>query len=101
MTIYGLYACETFYGGLHGMNDKCFGEYDSIESANCDAFTMSYDVIESYGLEEEYEDDCCDEYTDYYVVEISNDCPYSLEELNKMAYDYFDDLIQKYGINSN
>ena len=48
MAIYGIYACESTYGGLHGMNNYGFEECDNDEMANEVGIEWSYNVMDSY-----------------------------------------------------
>ena len=52
MLVY-IFACETSYGGLHGMYDEDIVEVQDMEEANNYGYEMAQDVVESY--------DCFDE----------------------------------------
>lgn len=117
MSIYGIYACESRYGGLHGIFNCDFLDLESDSAANEYGFDMAYDVIHSYsdildeiiqeaideGFEEdskeyiEYIDLKVGESTEYYWVKIRSDCPLTLEELRGRSYDDFEELCSLYG----
>ena len=52
MLVY-IFACESSYGGLHGMYDEDVVEVQDIEEANEYGYEMAEGVVESYN--------CCDE----------------------------------------
>ena len=52
MLVY-IFACESSYGGLHGMYDEDVVEVRDMEEANEYGYAMAADVVESY--------DCFDE----------------------------------------
>ena len=55
MLVY-IFACESSYGGLHGMYDEDVVEVQNIEEANEYGYEMAEGVVASY--------DCFDEDTD-------------------------------------
>ena len=59
MLVY-IFACESSYGGLHGMYDEDVVEVQDIEEANEYGYEMAEGVVESYNcfdevFEEEFE----------------------------------------------
>ena len=55
MLVY-IFACESSYGGLHGMYDEDVVEVRDIEEANEYGYEMAEGVIESYDCFDEDED---------------------------------------------
>ena len=55
MLVY-IFACETSYGGLHGMYEEDVIEVRNMEEANNYGYEMAQDVVESYGCFDEEED---------------------------------------------
>ena len=49
-----IYATEGMYQGLHGIEDMCVTEINSIDEGNDIGKEMAYDLITSFGLEDEY-----------------------------------------------
>ena len=49
-----IYATEGMYQGLHGIEDMCVTEINSIHEGNAIGKEMAYDLITSFGLEDEY-----------------------------------------------
>ena len=116
MAIYGIYACESTYGGLHGMNNYGFEECDDDEMANEVGIEWSYNVMDSYesigdGFEEDAvadglseEDDGYDEFIDalraenvqYHWTRLRDDCPLTLEQLKDREFNDFDELCELY-----
>ena len=106
MRVY-IYACETTYGGLHGMNNCGVFEVRDIDEANEIGYDMSEGVIESYGLEDEYFEEeeleeglySIGEYTDWYVCAIDEEkCKnMSIQELDILTarHDY-ETFIEEY-----
>ena len=47
MLVY-IFACETSYGGLHGMYEEDVIEVRNMEEANNYGYEMAQDVVESY-----------------------------------------------------
>lgn len=117
MAIYGVYACEGKYNGLHGMNKYGFIEADSVSLANeygaewSEEVMASYDTIEQEAREwvesedyeegtEEYEEAMADFYLEnqeYYVIKIRDDCPLTLAQLQENEYNDFHELCKKWG----
>ena len=56
-----IHAYEDFYCGLHGVEDIRVEDLDSMEQADEWGREMSYDVIESYGMDEHYFDEDAEE----------------------------------------
>ena len=56
-----IHAYEDFYCGLHGVEDMRVEDLDSMEQADEWGREMSYDVIESYGMDEHYFDEDAEE----------------------------------------
>ena len=52
MLVY-IFACESSYGGLHGMYDEDVVEVRDIKEANEYGYGMAADVVESYGCFDE------------------------------------------------
>ena len=111
MTIWGVFACESTYGGLHGMKDQFFTE-GTEQSAEREMYIaseevmMSYDLIGEYIGEREFDSDedwdaavseAIAELSAGYLVRIRDDCPLTLEELNARAYNEFEELCDFYG----
>ena len=55
MLVY-IFACESSYGGLHGMYDEDVVEVQDIEEANEYGYEMAEGVVESYNCFDEDED---------------------------------------------
>ena len=55
MLVY-IFACESSYGGLHGIYDEDVVEVRDMEEANEYGYAMAAGVIESYGCFDEDED---------------------------------------------
>ena len=55
MLVY-IFACESSYGGLHGIYDEDVVEVQDMEEANEYGYEMAQDVVESYGCFDEDED---------------------------------------------
>ena len=55
MLVY-IFACESSYGGLHGMYDEDVVEVRDIEEANEYGYEMAEGVVESYNCFDEDED---------------------------------------------
>ena len=55
MLVY-IFACESSYGGLHGMYDEDVVEVRDIEEANEYGYEMAEGVVESYDCFDEDED---------------------------------------------
>ena len=71
MKRYAIYAYESTYGGLHGMNDYAVVTVGSEREAESIGYEMAIDVIESYecitsGIEEDAICNGCEEGTDEY-----------------------------------
>ena len=49
-----IYATEGMYQGLHGIEGMCVTEINSIDEGNAIGKEMAYDLITSFGLEDEY-----------------------------------------------
>lgn len=85
-----IYATEGQYQGLHGIYSQEVTEVRDRAEADEIGHDMAYDLIESYGLEDEYEDDedgieselywsvhlIADEYADRSVEELDEICAY-------------------------
>lgn len=98
MTIYGIYACETDYEGLHGMNETDFIECNCLQDATIEAQNMCLSVMENYSFDYLNEDeDSIYEHMSYTIFEICEECPYSLFELRAESYHGFEELTKKYG----
>ena len=55
MLVY-IFACETSYGGLHGMYEEDVIEVQNMEEANNYGYEMAQNVVESYDGFDEDED---------------------------------------------
>ena len=65
-----IHACEDFYEGLHGVEDMRVADVLNMDEADEWGREMSYEVIESFGMEEHYgfdEDDFEDGYGEHLV----------------------------------
>lgn len=125
MKKYLIYACESQYGGLHGMEDWTICECNSYEEACEIGHEMSYEVITSYssiidGFEEEAhgrlieegitvdDADYDDLYDDWMNDLIEEDIEYSVYELQEeIDYDTlikddtnWEDIRDKYSIDN-
>lgn len=87
-----VYACEEMYHGLHGIEDMRVVEVSSIEEANDWGREMSEGVLESFGMEDEYEDEGnwyidIGEALEWYIYPINEEKAkdLSIGELNKLA----------------
>ena len=87
-----IYACETCFGGLHGMCDVDVYEVDSRDEAN----DIGYDM--GCAIQDAYETQIEDSYSepDWSIVEITDiETPFEKlrEDCNALSYD---DFIEKY-----
>ena len=112
MTIYAIKAYEQTYGGLHGVYDIHVEDYESLESAESDGETMSYEVMESYSdieesiaaeAEEYPEDEREDAYADlkrenvaYEIWELLPDYHFTISELDEMLFEDWEGTIESY-----
>lgn len=87
-----IYACEDMYHGLHGVEDMGVVEVSSIEEANDLGREMSEGVLESFDMENEYEDEGnwyndIGEALEWYVYPIDEEKAKGLstEELDRLA----------------
>lgn len=122
MPIYGIYACENTYSGLHGMNKYGFIECDDDKMADEQGIEWSYDVMDSYSSivdsleenvdwEQERAEEDDDESFDYDIMmdevraentqwnwtRLRIDCPLTIDELRAREFNEFDELCAKYG----
>lgn len=87
-----IYACETCFGGLHGMYDMDVFEVDSMGEAN----DIGYDM--GRAIQDAYEDQIKDSYSepDWSIVEIT-DKNTSLKELKEACGCLsFEGFVEKY-----
>lgn len=99
-----IYACESTYGGYHGIEDFTVEEFEDDEYEDLDEIyrewvvEMSYDLMERYSTIElnpenyESEDDFWYDYeeekamsVDGYVIKIKDDIDLTVSELNRKA----------------
>ena len=87
-----IYACEDMYHGLHGIEDIGVVEVATIQEADDWGREMSEGVLESFGMEDEYEDEGnwyndIGEALEWYVYHINEDVAkdISTEELDRIA----------------
>jgi gamma-glutamylcyclotransferase (GGCT)/AIG2-like uncharacterized protein YtfP len=93
--LYAICAYEDTFGGLHGINSFAVVE-GTEEDANIIAEQMSYDVMQSYALEDEDEDYNCEEHVAYEVYPFTEETFKSLNELNDEIYKDPQGFIEKY-----
>lgn len=95
MKRYAILAYESEYGGLHGIYEIAVIEAESESAANGIADEMGWDVIETYGLREEDEEDeeVMEHCTEWEIYEIRPDCEKSTRELE-------DELAEAISVNS-
>lgn len=89
-------ACETMYGGLHGMNDvkvEEMGENELEYACECGQI-MAEGVISSYSLEEEYEEEDMENGGDYQLYRQKDDSTLTLAEAEQMVNDYGFDVTE-------
>ena len=87
-----IYACETCFGGLHGMYDIDVYEVDSRDEANY----IGYDM--GRAIQDAYETQIGDSYSepDWTIIEIT-DTETPLEKIRKACSVLsYDDFIEKY-----
>lgn len=87
-----IYACETCFGGLHGMFDIDVYEVDSRDEAN----DIGYDM--GRAIQDAYETQIGDSYSepDWTIIEIT-DTETPLEKIRKACSVLsYDDFIEKY-----
>lgn len=92
MRVY-IYACEGTYGGLHGVNEVCVTEVETLQDANEYGLEMAESVIDSYGLFDE-EEDIEPEYI-WYIYPIKADIELSIEELDRLCSTLGDKLFRE------
>lgn len=125
MPIYGIYACDSSYGGLHGMNTYGFVECNDKEEADDIGRSWSFDVMESYAaISQSFRDEAneyCEsegidpdseegdefieniinqlqtENLEWTVTKIRDDCPLTWKELRAREHDEFEELCSEYG----
>ena len=85
MKRYAILAYESEYGGLHGMYEIAVVEAENGIAADGIADEMGWDVIETYGLREEDEEDeqVMEHCTEWEIYEIRPDCEKSTRELEE------------------
>lgn len=98
-----IYAYEQSYGGLHGINDMCVCDIDSLDEINDIGLDMALGVIDSYSniFESEYDDEeDYDDPTDFCCWEaykIKDDINLSVDELDSICNELGDELfIEEY-----
>lgn len=83
-----IYAVEGMYQGLHGVYWQGVVEVDNRKEADDWGREMAYELIESYGLEEEYEDSFIDYYSEcYWEVHEIKPTLLSVKELDEICGD--------------
>lgn len=105
MSRYAVRATESFFGGLHGIEDWMIAEGD-YDSAVADGMELAREVIDSYSVlesaysEEEVEamDDeelmgAYDELAQCEVHKIREDCPLSDEEIQEAMFQDYDEFV--------
>ena len=98
-----IYATEGIYQGLHGISNQCVVEIKDTKEADEIGQEMAENLVEEYGLEDEYygdEDD--DEYMfdpefNWNIYKIRDDVTESIEELDNIAYrEGYETFIEEY-----
>ena len=69
MLVY-IFACESSYGGLHGMYDEDVVEVRDMEEANEYGYGMAADVVESYDCFDEDEDEDIEQELEWRIYKI-------------------------------
>ena len=86
-----IYAYEDKYGGLHGIYDQTVVEVADMKEANMIGNDMSWGVIDSWGLSQDYDEDYEDEEfeveygTEWIIYKIRDDVTLSIEELDELC----------------
>ena len=114
--LYAIEAMEQQYGGYHGMVSHDVVDCSSFEEAEEYGRTYSLEVIEDYGLIEEFENDAADEgfepeteeFDNYVSERINEDITFnifkvretdlSVRELNNLFNDDPEEFIKNYCI---
>lgn len=92
MRVY-IWAVEGIYQGLHGIESTEVHEVNTIEEANEIARLNAYELVESFGLEEEYEEYGDDGFEPEYMWNI-----YKIrEEFNNISTRELDELCCRLG----
>lgn len=101
--LFVIHAFETMYQGMHGIEEMGVFDLPNFKVANLFAQDMSMEVIESYGLEEEYDEDMSiedidlSEFTDWTIWKIKDE--YSnmdISELDHMCCEDLESFVEKY-----
>ena len=92
-----IYAYEQNYGGLHGINDMCVCDVDSLNEIDEIGLCMAQEVVDSYSYL--FEDDislCWEAY------KIKDDVTLSINELDKICNEFgYKLFIEEYCDNNN
>ena len=100
-----IYAYEQNYGGLHGINNMCVCDIDSLNEIDEIGLCMAQEVVDSYSYL--FEDECDDEDYDsislcWESYKIKDNVALSINELdkicNELGYKLF---IEEYCDNNN
>ena len=102
-----IYATEGIYRGLHGISNQCVIEIDNLEEAKMTGEEMAEELVESFGLEDEYYEDfdengysddyCIDPEFDYFIYKIRDDIALSTRELDEIcAREDWESFVEKY-----
>ena len=100
-----IYAYEDYYGGLHGINDMCVCDVDSLNEIDKRGACMAQEVVDSYSYL--FEDECDDEDDDsislcWEAYKIKDDVTLSINELDKICNKLGNKLfIEEYCDNNN
>ena len=92
-----IYACEDFYGGLHGIEDMTVTEVSDLKAADEIGRDMSLGVIESYSIREKYGEEDVeydgDEGSCWEIYKIREDISISTRDLDaeccRLGKEYF------------
>ena len=103
MSRYAVRATDSFFGGLHGIEDWMIAE-GNYDSAVCEGYELAretiafYSVLEqAYDNSEEFDDeeleDAYNELAQCEVHKIREDCPLSDEEINEAMFQDYDEFV--------
>lgn len=93
-----IYAIEGIYQGLHGISNQCVIEIDNLEEAKMTGEEMAEELVESFGLEDEYyNEEGFDPEFDYFIYKIRDDITLSARELDEIcAYEDWKSFVEEY-----
>lgn len=92
-----IYACESIYGGLHGMYNQVVTDVYDLNEADNLGREMAWEVIDSYDCFDDYSEEELRESLEWYVSPIKAEITLSDEELDEIAYDIgYEEFEEKY-----